>query len=110
MNKTMETTDHKQPCACGDCRDHRREAALTAAKEQLEARRSAAACSAWRDAPPDSPGPWLEWTGYAVRLREVESRVGTSEVWIFWNNFYRTCSEIKTESKWAKISPPNALL
>jgi hypothetical protein len=29
-------------------------------------------------------------------------------VWIFWNNFYRMCSEIKTESKWAKIIPPNA--
>ena len=42
----METTDHKQPCACGDCRDHRREAALNAAKEHPEARRSAAAGSA----------------------------------------------------------------
>jgi hypothetical protein len=41
----METTDHQQPCACGDCRDHRREAALTAAKELPLARRSAADCS-----------------------------------------------------------------
>ena len=41
----METTDHQQPCACGDCRDQRREAALAAAKELPEARRSAAACS-----------------------------------------------------------------
>ena len=78
------------------------------AKEEAEERLAHTACSAWRDAPPDSPGPWLEWNGYSVRLREVESRVGTSEVWIFWNNFYRMCSEIKTDSKWAKISPPNA--
>jgi hypothetical protein len=41
----METTDHQQPCACGDCRNQRREAALTAAKELPSARRSAAACS-----------------------------------------------------------------
>jgi hypothetical protein len=42
----MDNSDHHQPCACGDCRDHRREAALNAAaKEQPKARRSAAACS-----------------------------------------------------------------
>jgi hypothetical protein len=45
LNKTMETTDHKQPCACGDCADNRRQSALAAAKELPEARRSAAACS-----------------------------------------------------------------
>jgi len=38
---------------------------------------------------------------------EVESRPGTSEVWIYWNSFYRMCSEIQTASKWAKIIPPN---
>jgi hypothetical protein len=41
----METTDHKQPCACGDCADNRRQSALAAAKELPEARQSAAACS-----------------------------------------------------------------
>jgi hypothetical protein len=45
LNKRMETTDHKQPCACGDCADNRRQSALAAAKELPEARRSAAACS-----------------------------------------------------------------
>jgi hypothetical protein len=33
----MDNSDHHQPCACGDCRDHRREAALNAAKEQPKA-------------------------------------------------------------------------
>ena len=47
----MDNSDHPQPCACGDCRDHRREAALNAAKEQPKARRSAAAGSPSSDTP-----------------------------------------------------------
>lgn len=77
-------------------------------EREAEERLALTACSAWRDAPPDSPGPWLEWTGYTVKMWEVESRPGTSEVWIYWNSFYRMCSEIQTASKWAKIIAPNA--
>ena len=51
LNKRMDNSDHHQPCACGDCRDHRREAALNAAKEQPKARRSTAACSPFSDTP-----------------------------------------------------------
>jgi hypothetical protein len=48
LNKTMETTAHKQPCACGDCADNRRQSALAAAKELPESRQAAAATTCSR--------------------------------------------------------------
>lgn len=41
----MKTTHHRAMCACGECADKRRQSALAAAKEEAEARRSAASCS-----------------------------------------------------------------
>lgn len=41
----MKTTHHRAMCACGECADKRRQSALVVAKEEAEARRSAAAGS-----------------------------------------------------------------
>ena len=74
LNKTMETTDHKQPCACGDCRNHRREAALNAAKELPSARRSAADCSgsSFEWITPEDPR-WEHWRAWDEKILVMTS-------------------------------------
>jgi len=77
----MKTTEHKQPCACGECADKRRQSALAAAKEQTEARRSEAACSASLTICPHcghdkSTQPY----GMNPKIRECGKCAGTWEV------------------------------
>jgi hypothetical protein len=82
----METTEHKQPCACGDCADNRRQSALAAAKELPEARRSAAACSPSFSATPRTDafcaslkgvGNWECWQKTASFAADLERELAT---------------------------------
>ena len=45
LNKTMDNSEHQQPCPCAWCEVERQNAGMRAETEELTARRSAAACS-----------------------------------------------------------------